>query len=159
MNAVEAHEAAELVRGVMRGDPATFKLGYSIGNALIVAAERFKLDTTDLAIVAEAVVDTTTEHSSPTRRPLVIVGVGGGLVQWTIEKHGLGTPRVHVLDHDREDASPQELEEFIEEIKAARGDLEEYRDPLDAETIGNLTESITEYTEMIEDGFAPGRYR
>jgi hypothetical protein len=93
------------------------------------------------------------------RRPLVIVGVGGGLVQWDVCKPGVGLPRLHVLDYDREGADEDEIKGLIEEITAAQDDLAEYHDAEDLRTLTNLGESVVKYQQMIEDGESPGRYR
>lgn len=41
--------------GVMRGDPATLTLGYSLGSALISAAELFNLDAKSTALLADII--------------------------------------------------------------------------------------------------------
>jgi hypothetical protein len=108
----------ETARGLMRGNPATFHLGYSIGNALIAVAEMHALDATEVAVLAEKVVDTTTEHSSPTKRPLVVAVCEGGVVHEEILLPGLGTPEFTVLDFDTEGMDDEELTGFIELVES-----------------------------------------
>lgn len=48
--------AAELCLDLMRGDAATFKQGYTIGNALMAAINQMNLTTREVALVADAVV-------------------------------------------------------------------------------------------------------
>lgn len=83
------------------------------------------------------------------RRPLVIIGIGGGLVQWEVTKPGTGLPRLHVLDYDREGQGGDELGDFVDEIKAARADLYDYNDPADDPTVMAMDASIGEYEELI----------
>jgi hypothetical protein len=125
--------AATFVRDLMRGNPEKFHLGYSIGNALIAAADQFDLDTNGVAIVAEKVVESTTEHHSATSTPLVVAFVDGGLVQHEIVFPGLGTPQFDVLDFDREGATDEDVEMFVEnadkvftEIRARGGEIPDY---------------------------------
>jgi hypothetical protein len=87
------------------------------------------------------------------RRPLVIIGVGGGLVQWEVLKPGTGLPRLHVLDYDREGEGGDELLGFVEEIEAARSDLAEYGGTgMDAMTLRNMQESADEYRRPVLEG-------
>lgn len=146
--------ATELVIGVMAGDPETFKLGYSIGNALMTAIAHYNLTAREEALVVEEVVDQIGEHHSATRRPLVVVEVGGGLVQNTIELPGLGTPEVKVLDYDLEGADEMQLTEMIERIEEVCSDFTSrgYKTK-------RLEHAIAEYRQMIADGESPGRYR
>lgn len=162
--------ATALVLGVMRGDPDTFKLGYSIGNALLTAVAHYNLTAREVCLVVEEVSNDLRVHHSSSRRPLVIVNVGGGLVQGTVKRQGIGTPRVYVLDYDKEGCTPDELAEFIDDIQEARNALMEY-DPNESLYVQEMDESITDYREMLvwpqgEDGppefsevGGPSRYR
>jgi len=46
---------AMLARALMRGEKATLKQGYSIGNALIAVAERYNLTAIDVACIADQI--------------------------------------------------------------------------------------------------------
>lgn len=46
-----------LVQGLMAGDPATLKLGYSFGSALLSAVELLKLDAKQVALVAHRIYE------------------------------------------------------------------------------------------------------
>lgn len=96
---------------------------------------------------------------NPERRPLVIVGIGGGLEQWRIVKPGTGLPRTFVLDYDREGQYGDELLAFAEEIEEARAALAEYEDPKDDGALARMVESISEYEQMVRDDETAGRYR
>ena len=148
-----------LVIGLMRGDPETFKLGYSFGSALMTAIEQYNLTVREIAIVAERVAEEIAVHHSATRRPLVIVHVGGGLIQWTHAKPGLGTPRVHELDFDREGASEAELRQFLDQIDGALEALAEYRDDADHDVMYTLGLARNQYQDHIDEGTQPSRYR
>lgn len=150
---------AELTKGLMRGDPDTFKQGYSLASALMATIEQYNLSPREVALVAEHVVDTTTEQNSPTRQPLVIVHVGGGMVQWTHEKQGLGTPRVMILDFDKEGAEEAELRTFLGEIDEALEALGAYNDPTDHDALYNLGLARNEYQDHIDEGTQPSRFR
>lgn len=141
----------QLVIGLMRGDPETFHLGYSIGNALMSAASLLSLTEKEQAVVAEQVVDTIEEHHSATRRPLVIVGMEGGIAQWDVTKHGLGTPRLFVLDYDRDESDDEDLRDFIDQIQTARNALMEYADDESRQVVDNMDESIAKYTEQLAE--------
>lgn len=146
-NKVEA--ATKLALDLSRGEKKSFHLGYSIGSSLIAVTEHFNLTVSEVALVAERMVNQTTIHYSPIKRPLVIVGMDGGLIQWEVLKPGLGTPRVHELDFDRDGASAEDLREFIDAIQYARNDLMEYDDPEDHEWIESLNESISDIEERV----------
>jgi hypothetical protein len=152
--------AAELAADLMRGDPAEFKLGYSIGNALLAVIEHYNLSPREVALAVEKLVERTAEHSSATRRPLVITGSGGGVEQWAVYKPGLGTPRRFAFDYDEaEDAHPEMLRDMVEQHEEALTALLAYGDPEDAFVVAGMRETITEYREHIADGTSPGRYR
>ncbi len=151
--------AANLAMDLMRGNAREFHQGYSIGSALIAVAGQFELDAESVALVAEWVTKATSEHYSATRRPLVIVHVGGGLVQWTHEKPGLGTPRVMVLDFDREGQVGDELRAFVVELDEAGEALAEYDDPNDGVVLYELGLARNEYQDLIDDQQEGRRYR
>jgi len=158
------HKAATaLVIGLMRGDPATFKQGYSFGSALISAAEMYQLDITAMGVVAEMVTEQIGPNNSPTRRPLVIVHVGGGMVQWTYEKPGLGIPNVIVLDFDREGQDDEELRGFLGEIDAALEALAAHglidTDEEERNVRYTLGLARNEYQDHIDEGTSPSRFR
>lgn len=158
------HKAATLlVIGLMRGDADTFKQGYSFGSALIAAAEQYELDITAVGVVAELVTEQIGPNNSPTRRPLVIVHVGGGMVQWTFEKPGLGIPDVHVLDFDREGQDDEELRGFLDEIDAALEALAAHglidTDEEERNVRYTLGLARNEYQDHIDEGTSPSRYR
>src|SRR6185503_10317968 len=117
--------AAEMTKGLMRGDPTTMKLGYSIGNALISAVEQFKIEgVPGMAMVVERVVDETTEHYSATNRPLVVNVVKGGVVHETYALPGLGKPEAITLDFDIEGLDEEQAEEFLDLVAGTRKQLE-----------------------------------
>lgn len=116
------------------------------------------LETARFNEACETAIKRWVEGNSP-RRPLVIVGVGWGLVQWTVVKPGIGVPRLHELDYDREGQGGQELLDFAEQIEAARADLADYEDEEDTGTLFNMSESIREYEQMVGEGKAAGRSR
>lgn len=47
MSGIDELTQRELLRGLMRGDPATFQQGYSAENAVLAVQERFHLDDSD----------------------------------------------------------------------------------------------------------------
>jgi len=152
----------ELTIGLMRGDPATFKQGYSIGSALLACIDAYNLTKREIPLIVEGLPTRLKEHSSPTLRPLVIVHVGGGMVQWTHEKQGIGTPRVIVLDFDKEGADPDELREFVAEIERAGEALAEYgkpEDERDQDVRYTLGLARNEYQDHVDEGTQPSRYR
>lgn len=105
--------ASVMAIDLMRGDEREMKLGYSIGNALISAAEHCRITTIrNLAVVAERVVYSIGDHHSATPRPLVVNLMEGGIVQDTIADRGLGTPEVITLDFDVEGLDQNEALEF-----------------------------------------------
>lgn len=93
------------------------------------------------------------------RRPLVITGVGGGLVQWQITRRGTGEPRTHVLDYDREGQGGDELRDFAEEIRQARNDLAEFGGAEAADQIAEFNRQIAEYNGLADRGETASRYR
>ena len=117
--------AVEMTLGLMRGDKESLKLGYSLGSALISAAEQFLLTADSVAVVAEKVVDQTEEHYSATRRPLVVAIMDGGLIQSDITAPGLGTPELVTLDYDREDDTPEGITEFLDYVEEVRAMLKD----------------------------------
>ena len=84
-------------------------------------------------------------------RPLVIVGVGGGLVQWVITKPGTGEPDVHTLDYDREGQMGEQLRDFADEIRAASDALEAFDGPDDPQ-VREFTRQIGEYMTLAASG-------
>ena len=159
-NGSKIEAAAQLVMDLMRGDAEDYHLGYSLGNALIAVSRQFDLSIEQTAAVADWVTSAIGVHHSSTRRPLVIVHVGGGLVQWTHEKPGLGTPRVIVLDFDREGQVGDELREFLAEIDEASDALAEYDDPTNDRAVGYaLSLARNEYQDLIDDGQAGRNYK
>lgn len=91
-------------------------------------------------------------------RPLVIVGVGGGLVQWVIKKPGTGEPNVHTLDYDREGQSGEELRDFADEIRRASDALEEFDGPDDKQVL-EFTRQIGEYMTLAGTGESGRNWR
>lgn len=51
--------------------------------------------------------------TKPVAQPLVVVGLYGGLVQWTAILPGAGLPVVDVLDFDREGEDDEERREWL----------------------------------------------
>lgn len=47
MSGIDELTQRELLRGLMRGDPATFQAGYSAENAVLAVQERFDLHDAD----------------------------------------------------------------------------------------------------------------
>lgn len=92
-------------------------------------------------------------------RPLVIVGIGGGLEQWRVVKAGTGLPITFVLDYDREGQSGDELLDFAEEIDEARSYLAHFRDGGDTRTLAEMRDSADEYRRMVLNDETAGRYR
>lgn len=169
MNAIERYlseaggnktlAAANLAMGLMRGDPTQFLQGYSLGSALMAVIAHYNLTGREVALVADRIAGEITTHHSATRRPLVIVAVGGGLIQWTVSKCGLGTPRLYELDFDREGAEDDELTNLAEQIEEASKALASYGDDEDAVTIGNLDDAAKDYRQHVADGESMSRYR
>jgi len=157
------HQAATLlVMGLMRGDPDTFKLGYSFGSALIAAAEMYELDRNAMGLVAQLVTEQLGDHHSGSKHPLVVIGVGGGLVQWTYEKPGIGTPDVYTLDFDREGNTDEELIDFLAEIDAVLEVLVTYGPALndyDRDVRYTLGLARNQYQDHIDEGTKPSRFR
>ena len=94
---------------------------------------------------------------APEPQPLVIVYVGGGLVQDTTAKPGTGEPRVFVIDWDREGQYGEELDDFADTIEEARDALAEYAGTIDEVTM--LTREALKYRGLAVSGETAGRYR
>jgi len=95
----------------------------------------------------------------PRQAPLVIVWVGGGVVQDWVLKAGVGVPRMHVLDFDREGQSGRELQDFVERITEAERDLAEYGDLSDRDTLMDLSLSIDKFQALVDNDEQASRYR
>lgn len=58
LETAETHPLAAgemLTQSLMAGDPATLKLGYSLGSALIAATKMLNLDATQVALIADRI--------------------------------------------------------------------------------------------------------
>ena len=82
--------AVELALGLMRGDEATLKQGYTIGNALLVAIDSYNLVAREVALVADAVVDQMPKGS------VILVETNGADPETTTQLRGDGVEVISI---------------------------------------------------------------
>lgn len=89
--------------------------------------------------------------------PLVIVYVGGGMVQNWTAKEGVGEPRVFVIDWDREGQYGSELDEFADQLVETSEALGEYAGTINE--VKMLNRAAEGYRNLAASGETASRYR
>ena len=127
-NPIEAAE--QLMRGLMRGDPATLKQGYSLGSAFAATWEQLPLSPGQMGAALERIIGPD---------PVVLVTVEGGIAEIdTIE--GREVDVIH-LDWD---IVFDEIESNEDELDAAKANLARLR------KINETNPNDTPYTNVVE---------
>lgn len=103
-------KAAEaLSADLMRGDAATLKQGYTIGNALLVAIDLFNLSAREVALVADAIARDTNLITGS----VVLVETNGAEPENTTQLRGDG---VEVISIDWDEVERGDYREYITDI-------------------------------------------
>ena len=82
--------AAALALDLMRGDPATLKQGYTIGNALLAVIDAYNLSAREVALATEAIVAHTPTGS------VILVETNGAEPENTTQLRGNGVEVINI---------------------------------------------------------------